>query len=871
MACSGMLCLTKEPELHLKMMVCTVLLLNSLVSAQNNSAERNNELHNGELQTNSLALFLATSIENATLQANLHALNTADKFEFLYLHGRSNHVEFDNEEVKSKLGSFVREQDYTYPASSAQAQVYRETDQNRPTPQNEVAENGSPAQKVALVDNPPTPQNEVAGKSPSPQNEALTDNAPALQNEVDENGPPHPKEALDESQSPPQNKVLADSQTPSQNKPLTENNPPPQNDVLDENIQNEREEGPPQPEDDTDYRPPPPPENKYQPLSQDLTENDSTPQNSERQDTFLDETSFQKQPANKTNFKLSVSVQATNTNTSQNSELNQPMSFTSLETGEASVDATAQYNLTHYQDYSRIYLQQQQEEQGQRQKEEQQQRQQQRQAYENTTPRQVSFQSSSSTTSYTYPAILQQPFNQTYSQDTADTQQQNYYSPADTQQPGETVPQLQTASTNSSVMFENPRFAVEQQYMNDETQGNPTRQEENINATEENSSPNLFQEQGKTINQHTREYGYQQGQNPNQDGKEQASVQKNTDSNLLWDEELHQYSAAPQADQQLFPGEENLNQELQQTALASTQSQQESFYDQNTTVNLFNSSQSQNELRLFPEQNEPNLSPQNTTNSQDIERNLLNIQRDPNIMKSLLSRVSRFRNEYELATQQFEADTADNSTQHTELENQGIYRRSRIEKKEKIRRFLRTTKVNKNSKDQTATRTPGNLIRRLLNKNDNFEAIWPNSQTNEGGKRVESHGNSKRDNIEKWINNLPETNFLIRFSKEQKNKNAKGIPEHELLMRLEAMRYEFLEKHNECPTFVIFGTNSEACYILAADRNNCAEEFLEVKEAFKRSCANTKFYIYARKGKEETIPFQSVQTLTKNGVSVLIS
>ena len=848
------------------MIVCTVLLLNSLVSAQDYSAEQNNELHNGQLQTNSLPLFLAMSIEGATLQANLHALNTADKFEFLYLHGRSNHVEFDNEEVKSKLGSFVREQDYTYPVSSTQAQGYRETDQNRPTPHSEVAENGSSAQKVALVDNPPSPQNEVVGKTPSPQNEALADNAPTLQNEMDENGPPHPKEALNKSQSPPQNKVLADSQPPSQNKPLTENKSPPQND-----IQNEREEGPPQPEDNTEYRPPPPPENKYQPSSQDLTENDSTPQNSGRQDAFLDETSSQKQPANKTNFKLSVSVQATNTSTSQNSELNQPTSSTSLETGKASVDATAQYNLTHYQDYSRVYLQQQQEEQGQRQKEEQQQRQQQRQAYKNTTPGQVSFQSSTSTTSYTYPAILQQPFNQSNSQETADTQQQNYYSPADTQEPGETVPQLQTASTNSSVMFENPRFAVEQQYTNDEPQGNPARQEENINATEENSSPNLFQEQGKTINQHTGEYGYQRGQNPDQDGKEQASVQKNTDNNLLWDEELQQYSAAPQADQQQFPGKENLNQELQQTAFASTQSQQESFYDQNTKENLFNSNQSQNEPRLFPEQNEPNLSPQNTTNSQDIERNLLKVQRDPNIMKSLLSRVSRFRNEYELATQQFEADADNNSTQHAEQENQGIYRRSRIEQKEKIRRFLRKTKINKNSKDQTAARTPGNLIRRLLNKNDNFEAIWPNSQTNEEGKRVESHGNSKRDSFEKWINNPPETNFLIRFSKKQKNKNAKGIPEHELLMRLEAMRYEFLEKHNECPTFVIFGTNSEACYTLAADRNNCAEEFLEVKEAFKRSCANTKFYIYASKGKEKTIPFQSVQTLTKNGVSVLIS
>ena len=845
LACSRMFCLVKELKLHLKVIVCIVVfLLNSFVLAQNNSPVQNNELNYVKHETNSLPLFLAMTIENATLRANLHD-SQKDKFEFLYLHGRSHHVEFDNEEIESKLGSFVGNQDFTPAIPSIQSQVYGKTNQNQP---HTVADNG------------PLRQNDDSENKPSSQNEPLAANGPPPQNQMAESQPPAQNEAA-ENKPAQQNETLDENQPPSQKEAPDENTPIPPNQALAEAIQKETEDSPSNPENETEYKPSPLPETEYQTSSQDSTENSSTQQKPDLQEKFLDENASQprKQTENATNFEASNAFQVMNLTTTQNSELNQSMFSPSVKTnesrsGEAILDDKAKYNSTHNEDYSQIYLEQQQEKQ-----------QQQQQPWENATPGQVSFESSTTATSYTYPASSQQPFDQTYSQNTpqtTETQQQSYYSQDNTQQQSkETLSPLETASTNSSVIYENPRFPVERKYTNDELQQNPTRLDDerilqNTDVTEVNTSPNLFQEQSTNLNQHTGEYRDQQEQSPIQ----------NTDNNVLRDQQ--QYSQGPQTNQQPFAGNEELNQESQRTAFmdesnlenATTlpQSQEERFYNQNTTDHLSFSSQ---------EKNEPNLSQLYTTNSQDIARNLLKIQEDPNNVISLLSKVSQLRNEYELATQQLQNDTTDETMKQPE--NQKTYRRSQIEQKEKIKQFFK--KVKKNSHDKKKTRISHKLLQELLNKNDNFETIGKRSQTTELVTRTESLEKSKQDILAKWMDNPSETNFLIRFSNGQNNKNVKGVPEHDLLMKLEAMRYEFLERHNECPSLVIFGTNSDPCYTLTADKSNCAEEFLEVKEAFKQSCPNTKFYIYASKGKEKTIPFHSVQTMTTNGVNVLIS
>ena len=120
----------------------------------------------------------------------------------------------------------------------------------------------------------------------------------------------------------------------------------------------------------------------------------------------------------------------------------------------------------------------------------------------------------------------------------------------------------------------------------------------------------------------------------------------------------------------------------------------------------------------------------------------------------------------------------------------------------------------------------------------------------------------------KWWNNPSQTNLLILPTNGQKNV-IQTSSDHHLLMKLEAMRYGFAERHDHCPTLVIFGTGSEDCHTFTAHTNNCAEDLKEVKDMFQQSCVGTKFYVYVREHKRGKSWEKSVHRLSKNGIGVL--
>jgi hypothetical protein len=752
--------LVKQTKLCHIVAVYAVLLLNFIVLAQNRSTELNNKLNSVENQTSPFPLYLAMAIENATLFAKLPGFEKT-KFGFLYLHGRSNHVQFDNEEVESKLGSFVDKQGYPYPITSYPSEM--------------------PSQQPSM--NYQTLTQFVAKYQHSPQ---------------------------------------ANESTPRS----------------------------------SDLR------NVFQ--GQNLSQPQDIPQE------YNQSTSWQ---SNSTDFKPSPqnSYDAFNSNTIPTQELSQDSPASSLREQETSQEDafltnTTQYNATQQAESSQDYQQQ--------------------EPPENTTAQQTSFENSTDTIPYQNPLAPEQSFDQTTNQHTAEanaTQQQNYYSPVYQQQnyynsvyqqqqePSENTTPLQSVFENSTA--DDPKFTSEQpKYMNAEQQQNLQLQQEqtqqNITGAQQNSSLNsseTLQEQSNS---------FRQEQNPIQGNYEERYLQS-----ISRDQQLQQNSFKNLTTPQLIQsaGEEKLIQgsESEESSVENTtnsqQPEQERPFNQNETEKQSNE-QFQKQLLFSEERNKQSLPHENTTNTKDTGQNLFQIERDPHIIQSLLSGdLSQLRNEYELTAQKVKAATTDATTPNAQVPYQQTYSRFRRENKGTAKYLFKKTDVQQNVQNKQVKRVLRKQLQKLWEKNQVKKNLHTNRLKRMINKiRAHDEPHSKPTIFDKLLNNPSDTNFLVLPSNKAKYKHSKRSPEHGLLMKLEAMRHTFLEKHNECPIFAIFGTSSQSCYTLTTDKDNCAEEFMEVKEMFKQGCAETQFYIYVREDEAGKVRENDVQSLTKNGINVLI-
>ena len=703
----------KQTTLNLRLAVYTVLFINGIVLAQN----RSTEIKSGENQTNSFPMFLAKSIENATILADLTGLQTT-KFEFLYLHGRSKHVEFDNEEVELKLRPFTDKQDYPYPIQFYPNKI---PSQNEPLFRDEDYRNQNQSQ-------------------PQTTNEYQT---------------------LTQFAANYQPKVLVENEST-------------QSSYL-RNIQGE---------------------NLSRPFDQLSTTQDLAPTSWKSYSTYSEPS-----PQNQ--------YDTLNNNTSLIQELSTPSSaFTPPEhnssTEEDDLNTTTQYNTSPQADDNQDYQQQQ-------------------QSPENTTPQQNSFE-------------------QTMNQNTAQTnaaQQQNYYS---------SIYQQQESEGNTTTS-EDPRFSFEQslegqQYTNDE-------QEQNI------------QPQQQTL----------------QDVAEKQ--QKSFNESILRDQQLQQYSAekltTPEpmiqstGDDKFIQASDS-EQPTEESNLENTtnyrEHEQERPSNQTGKYSSITDEQFQNQLPFPEEQNKQKVPQESATNLKDTEQNLFQIEKDPNIVQSLLSDdLSQLRNEYELNVQQKNATTTDAIEPDSQTEDQKTYNRQRREDETNKYLFKKTNDVHNNVKSIL-----GKQLQKLLEEKKRVETKEKDFNTNQVMMNkprtgVQDKPHSKANIFDRLVNNPSNTNFLL-LSSPSDHKHTNVTPEHDLLVKLEAMRYNFLETYDECPSFVIFGTSSESCYTLTLDKNNCAEEFIEVTEVFKQSCSQTQFYIYARE--VEKVNEDNVKNLNKNGINVLI-
>ncbi|CAB3977380.1 Hypothetical predicted protein [Paramuricea clavata] len=767
------------------------------------------------------------AIENATLFAKLPGFETT-KFGFLYLHGRSNHVQFDNKEVESKLGSFVDKQGYPNPITSYPSEM-------------------------------PSPQPSMYDQSSS-QNESQPQNTTDYQ-------------------------TLTQFVAKYQYSPQANESTPRSSDLRD----------------------------VFQ--GQNLSQPQDIPQE------YNQSASWQ---SNSTDFKPSPQNSG-NSNTSPTQELSQDSPASSLQEHETSQEDvvltnTTQYNATQQAEYSQDYQQQepreysqgyqqqepreysqgyQQQEpreysQGYQQQEprEYSQGYQQEEPRESTTAQQTSFENSTSTIPYQNPLAPQQSFDQTTNQNTAEanaTQQQNYYSPVYQQQdyynsvyqqqqeePSENTTPLQSVFENSTA--NDPKFTSEQPKYAEQQQNSQLQQEQtqqNITGAQQNSSFNsseTLQEQSNS---------FRQEQNQIQGNYEERYLQENINESTSRDQQLQQNSFKNLTTPQLIQsaGEEKLvqgsekwtNESSVENATNSGQPEQERSFNLNQTEEHSNNTdeQFQKQLLFSEERNKQSIPHEYTTNT---KQNLFQIEKDPHIIQSLLyGDLSQLRNEYELTAQKVKAATTDATTPSTQAGYQQTYSRFRRENKGTVKYVFKRTDVQQNVQNKQAKRVLGKQLQKLLEKNE----VKTNLHTNRLKRminKVRAHDepHSKPSIFDKLLNNPSDTNFLMLPSTEAKYKHSKRSPEHGLLMKLEAMRHTFLEKHNECPIFAIFGTSSESCYTLTTDKDNCAEEFMEVKEMFKQSCAETQFYIYVREDGAGKVREDDVQSLTKNGINVLI-
>lgn len=121
-----------------------------------------------------------------------------------------------------------------------------------------------------------------------------------------------------------------------------------------------------------------------------------------------------------------------------------------------------------------------------------------------------------------------------------------------------------------------------------------------------------------------------------------------------------------------------------------------------------------------------------------------------------------------------------------------------------------------------------------------------------------------------WPINPEQTNLLIALpdKKVGQEVNNHGHSEHKMLEQLEevregfALRYRFDE---QCPRYVILGTALNPCYDNGTPRRfGCAQDYVEARETFKRSCANTQFYLYVPHPKLDTFWLDIVALMGTN-------
>jgi hypothetical protein len=258
---------------------------------------------------------------------------------------------------------------------------------------------------------------------------------------------------------------------------------------------------------------------------------------------------------------------------------------------------------------------------------------------------------------------------------------------------------------------------------------------------------------------------------------------------------------------------------------------------------------------IFSEEREKNM-----TNMTRTEQKFSQIQKDPSIIHSLLSEdLDQLRKEYELIQQQNQTVDETNS-------------RTRRETKEDL---VHNTNIQHNEQNKEVRHVLGKPLKHLLEKKrvktteKDFKKKQVRGIITQPYNDLQDKSDFTSKIFEKLFNNPSDSNFLLLSSTKPNKKHSNVTQEHNLLMKLEAMRYNYLERHNECPTFVIFGTATKPCYTFATDLNNCAEEFVEVTEMFKQSCPQTQFYIYVRQNEAGRIEDDVVKSFTNNGIKVL--
>ena len=453
-----------------------------------------------------------------------------------------------------------------------------------------------------------------------------------------------------------------------------------------------------------------------------------------------------------------------------------------------------------------------------------------------TTPQRNFLGYSVGTTPYQDTQTLEQSSDQTLkTTQTNATQQQNYYSQFYLQQPRGYSITPQDVLDDSNV--ENPKINFEQ--------SSELPEEYKFEEPRQNRSL----QQGKTLRNVTetqRSFYSNSGETEQHDN----SSTKNTEQNSIEENKEQR----------------NLRGKINDSTL-SDHKKQEHLLDKLTTP----------QTQLFSEDRNPNDTLQNATSLRNTQQNLFPFANDPKAIQSLLSKdLSQLRNEYELTVQQVQdkTKTGDAITPGSPVQYQETHRRTRRENKEMTtHNLVKRKNVQHNGQHDIKSALCKQLQKllakkRIKTKTKDFKKNQVRGIINKPQNDPQEKSNFTSKIFEKLFNN-PVTNFLLFSSTKPTHKHGNITQDHGLLMKLEAMRYHYLEAHNECPSFVIFGTTLKSCYTFTADRNNCAEEFVEVSEVFKQSCPQTHFFIYAGQNVASKIGNDNVKSFINNDIDVL--
>ena len=754
-----------------------LLFLNVFASVH--STETKNKT-NTKNQSNYFPLFLAMAIENATLQANLSVWQKTE-FEFIYLHGRSNHVQFDCRELDETLGPLVSKEEYPHeisfypPKITTPPPFYFNYDQNK-------AQKTTPNPYVQKITTPSNNQTE------SPENSNWFSAPPTLQAE---------------NQLTPQYEQTK-NQYQTENLPYTKNTPYDQQFFGD--YQNSSLNGT-----NTDQV-----QNPYQTQTTPEYQSEATAENQKP-------SSFDSlQAANSIDFENSSQNAYDVLNATKLQPPQTTSSITSTQTIEGN-DINAEKN----------------------------------------TASQYKQESGNITS-------LQQNTNVE-----SNNEQVDYSQGYQQQEPREVTDSQQNTNMESN-----------NQQQVDYSQGYQQQEPQEVKSFQQNTNV-------ESNNQQQVDYSQVHQQ---EEPREVTAFQRNTnvESNNV------QQGDYSQVYQQQEPREITALRR-QHNVLESTNTQQQNYYSQ-----PYGQVASSDEETNYLSSQESNAH-----HEKDTENNLLKIEKDPNIVQSLLSKdLLQLRNEYELRQQQDKTVTKDIiGTRKLKDGNKSEKRLRREVKEETSNQIFNKTSEHNNAQNKGLKNLSGKQLQKVLKVKHQLKTLTEDihiidgrgndegtayktsrrkrkrglrSLMNQHVKKQESPQSDSKTNLkplveaktlsinDMWSINPSETNMIIQPSMGKNDKNSRNSPEHDILMKIETMRNGFERRHEECPTFLIFGTSSKWCYTLTADPNNCAEEFLEVKDMFERTCAKTQFFIYARQRKPGQTWTDNIKSSTMNRVRVLV-